>query len=221
MKQADYWTNSTRRFYEDHAADYAAATLKLSMRPAMDQFASSLSCRAWVLDLGCGGGRDLRALRERNFSAVGVDSAISLAAVARRYSGCPTVVGDLRDLPFADRVFDAAWASASLLHLRRGEVPRALGEAWRVLKPGGSFFASVKKGVGEIEDSGGRWFTFFEGDEWRELLTANGFIDGRIEVTTGVSGGNIRQMNGSWITSFARRSLISMHRGNVHGKTMR
>jgi len=220
MKEADYWATSTRRFYEDHAADYAAATLKLSMRTAMDQFVGSLSCRASVLDLGCGGGRDLRALREQAFSAIGVDWAISIAAVARRNSGCPTVVGDLRDLPFADEAFNGAWASASLLHLRRDEVPRALAEAWRVLKPGALFFASVKKGIGEIEDSEGRWFTFFERDEWGELLTANGFIDERIEVTTGVPVANIQQ-NGSWITSFARRSLISMHRGNAHGKTMR
>ena len=221
MMEADYWAHSTRRFYEEHAAEYAATTLKLSMRTAMDEFGGSLSCRASVLDLGCGGGRDLRALREGHFCAIGLDWAISIAAVARHYSGCPTVVGDLRDLPFADEAFDGAWASASLLHLRRNEVPRALAEAWRVLKPGASFFASVKKGAGEIEDSEGRWFTFFERDEWRELLATNGFIDERIEVANGFPTGNIQPTNGSWITSFARRSLMSVHRRKGHAKTMR
>lgn len=96
VREADYWAHSTRGFYEEHAAEYAATTLKLSMRTAMDEFASSLDSGASVVDLGCGGGRDLRALRLRRFSVTGVDWAISIAAIARQYSGCPAVVGDLR-----------------------------------------------------------------------------------------------------------------------------
>jgi len=218
MREADYWAHSTRGFYEEHAAEYAATTLKLSMRTAMDEFVGSLSFGALVVDLGCGGGRDLRALRLRDFSATGLDWAISIAAIARHYSGCPTVVGDLRDLPFADASFDGAWASASLLHLRREEVARALAEAWRVLKPGGLLFASLKKGTGELQDAEGRWFTFFERDEWSELLVANGFVNERSAVTSGFPEGNVEPTSGAWVTSFARRSLVPADHENSHGQ---
>ena len=175
----------------------------------MDEFASSLDSGASVVDLGCGGGRDLRALRLRKFSVTGVDWAISIAAIARDYSGCRTVVGDLRDLPFKDSAFDGAWASASLLHLRREEVARALVEARRVLKPGGVLFASVKEGTGEQQDREGRCFTFFKRAEWTDLLATNGFVAQKTSITGGLTGPSLDRTDGAsglWITSFARRS---------------
>lgn len=221
MRKADSWGDSTRGFYEKHAAEYAATTLKLSMRTAMDEFARDLDRGTLVVDLGCGAGRDLRALRARDFSATGVDWAFSIAAIARHYSGCPTVVADLRELPFKEAVFHGAWASASLLHLRRQEVALAIAEACRVLRPGGILFASVKGGRGEIRDREGRWFTLFEPDEWADLLAANGFAEHRV-----VSDAGIRKRdaaisegpNGSWITSFSRRTSMSANEGRRHGR---
>jgi ubiquinone/menaquinone biosynthesis C-methylase UbiE len=193
------------------------------MRTLMDEFVSVLNFGASVVDLGCGAGRDLRALRTRDFSAIGVDWAFSIAAIARRYSGCPTVVGDLRELPFKDTAFDGAWASASLLHLRREEVTRALFEAWRVLKPGGLLFASVKEGTGERRDGEGRWFTFFKRAEWSDLLVTNGFIEQRTLSTRGLSGPKIDLASGAsglWITSFARRSPTLANRGDGNDQTI-
>ena len=47
----------------------------------------------------------------------------------------------------------------------------------RVLKPGGSFLASVKKGTGERVDERGRHFADYQQTEWRRLLVEAGFED--------------------------------------------
>lgn len=50
-------------------------------------------------------------------------------------AGEPDVLGDARDLPFADSSVDAIWASHILEHLAVVDVGKALGEFLRVLKP--------------------------------------------------------------------------------------
>jgi predicted SAM-dependent methyltransferase len=45
--------------------------------------------------------------------------------------------GDIRDLPFKDGEVDAIWCSHTLEHLAISDVPVALAECLRVLRPGG------------------------------------------------------------------------------------
>lgn len=52
-------------------------------------------------------------------------------------AGDPDVLADARDLPFADGEVDSIWASHVLEHLAIVDVPKALAEWLRVLRPGG------------------------------------------------------------------------------------
>jgi SAM-dependent methyltransferase len=166
---------STRRFYEDHAAAYAAATLRLSMADELSDFAERLQPGDTLVDLGCGAGRDLKEFAKRGLRAVGLDISLPLAQIARDHSGCTVSVGDLRALPFETARFSAAWASASLLHFDRAGVAQALAEVRRVLHPHGLLFTSVRQGVGSGADPEGRWFAYYSLPEWRALLQEAGF----------------------------------------------
>lgn len=165
----------TIRFYEKEATGYAAATAVHSMKEPMDRFTKFLPSKALVLDLGCGGGRDLANFSRRGFSAIGLDASSELVKIAGRTSGCPVVVGDLLQLPFAGGTFDAVWASASLLHVRRSEIDRALDIVNDILVTGGLFFCSLKVGKGELRTEDSRFFTYFMPSEWEERLIRNGF----------------------------------------------
>jgi SAM-dependent methyltransferase len=194
----------TKGFYESNATAYAEATWKLSMDEQLSDFATRLAPGAAVIDLGCGAGRDLKALSERGFFAVGLDVSAQLARIARLHSDCPVVVADLRHLPIAPERFDGAWASASLLHLERNDIGQALAEIRRTLKPGGLFFASMKAGRGEQSDAQGRWFSYYELDEWRSLLEAYGLasVSLKASVQRAVS---IAHVPTTWINSISRR----------------
>lgn len=95
-----------------------------------------------VLDIGCGTGRSaLRLTQQREAKVTGVsvskeqiDRANRLAAAHGLTDRLTFEHADAMRLPYADETFDRAWAVESICHMDRA---KALGEAWRVLRPGG------------------------------------------------------------------------------------
>jgi SAM-dependent methyltransferase len=94
-----------------------------------------------VLDLGCGAGAFLTALREAGAEPVGVEIAEAAAAKARATGVEVRLVEGDGTLPFGHGEFDLVWCSEVLEH-----VPDALAllqETRRVLKPGGRLLLTV------------------------------------------------------------------------------
>ncbi len=52
-------------------------------------------------------------------------------------------VGDARQLPVASETYDGAISVAAIDHLSRADIPKALAEAARVIKPGGDFLLTI------------------------------------------------------------------------------
>jgi ubiquinone/menaquinone biosynthesis C-methylase UbiE len=95
-----------------------------------------------VLDLGCGTGVFLRAAADRGARVVGLDAAEGLLAVAReRVPEADLHVGDMQELPFGDDGFDVVTGFSSLFFA--DDMTRALSEACRVTKPGGTVLVQV------------------------------------------------------------------------------
>jgi len=130
-----------------------------------------------VLDAGCGGGRNVEYLLRCGAEVHGVDrdpAAIervrSVAArVAPTAPGGRFTVGPLAELPFADAYFDAVLCSA-VLHFAvdEAEFETMLAEMWRVLRPGGLFFARLASTIGvegAVEPLGGRWHRLPDGSD--------------------------------------------------------
>jgi SAM-dependent methyltransferase len=92
-----------------------------------------------VVDLGCGSGRMLAWNRDSGAWLVGVDVSPFFAREALGASDL--VLGDLRRLPFGDGTFDKAWSLDVFEHLSLDSLRSMLGEANRVLAPGGALFA--------------------------------------------------------------------------------
>jgi SAM-dependent methyltransferase len=93
-----------------------------------------------VLDIGCGTGQSRQLYAACAGRYVGVDLASAALAIARRkfpndeWSCC-----DARRLPFEPGSFDIVAFSSVLHHI--SDFENALGEAFRVLAPGGAAFA--------------------------------------------------------------------------------
>lgn len=193
---------STRAFYEANAEQYAQATLSQSMRPQLDRFLC-LAPDGVILDLGCGAGRDLKEMIERDRAAVGLDLSLALTQKARSVARAPVVVGDLRAPPIGSLSLAGLWASASLLHLPAREVAAALVQAHRMLRPGGVMFSSVKAGAGARLDPDGRWFMLHSSGDWADLVQMAGLQVIAVEEAPGASTSH--RIPETWINCFAVR----------------
>jgi tellurite methyltransferase len=110
-----------------------------------------------LLDAGCGGGRNLVYFLRNGYQVFGVDENAEAVSQVRRLAAqlAPDLppssfqVSDLAEIPFPDESFDAVVCSA-VLHFARDEAhfERMLDEMWRVLKPGGLFFARLASTIG-------------------------------------------------------------------------
>lgn len=199
-------SEATRAFYEENASEYAKATLDSPMAAALSGFVALLRPGDGIVDLGCGAGRDLRSFRHYGLKPIGLDYSIALCSVARRVSGVPIVAGDMRQLPFERDAFRGASAVASLLHLRRNEMRRALTEIGRVLRPEGLLFTSMKRGSGEDQDRHGRWFSYFEPEEWADQLRVCGFEPLEMKSDVEQRGNSFSTEDISWVSCLCKKS---------------
>jgi ubiquinone/menaquinone biosynthesis C-methylase UbiE len=101
-----------------------------------------------VADLGCGPGHVTGWLAAHGTSAVGIDLSPGMIEVARREQPeAQFRVGDLLSLPADDAEFGAVIAFYSIIHLAPGELPAALAEMYRVLRPGGLALVAFHAGA--------------------------------------------------------------------------
>lgn len=97
-----------------------------------------------ALEVGCGGGRFVRAIVRHCPDLEGHGCDISSEAIALASSagdGVAYMMGDLLQLPYADAQFDMVFAFDVLEHLHHPD--RGITEACRVLKQGGELHALV------------------------------------------------------------------------------
>ena len=114
-----------------------------------------------VLDAGCGLGEVSRALAQivaPNGRASGVDlNAEHLALARQRASGLGNVEyrhADITSLPFEDASFDAIYSERVFQHLRHPQT--AMGELFRVLRPGGSIVVADADHLATVVDADDR-----------------------------------------------------------------
>ena len=95
---------------------------------------------ARVLDVGCGPGQYLRLLRQRtNVLAVGADLSEGMCHEAVVHAS--VVSADAASLPFPDAAFDRVLAPHMLYHC--ADIPAAIADLRRVLRPGGTVLVVV------------------------------------------------------------------------------
>jgi ubiquinone/menaquinone biosynthesis C-methylase UbiE len=92
-----------------------------------------------VVDIGCGTGEIARALGEQGARVIGVDRPEVLSKVedAEGAARVEFLEGGAEELPVDDASADLVLFLASLHHVPAPQIPKAVGEAYRVLKPGG------------------------------------------------------------------------------------
>lgn len=138
------------RLVSDQFSPQAAAYVTSAVHAAGEDLealkAFAAECRfGRVLDLGCGGGHVSFSLAPLAGDVVAYDlsdamlAAVAKEAAARGLANVSTRQGKAEKLPFADASFDFVATRYSAHHWQ--DVPAALREVHRVLKPGGTVIA--------------------------------------------------------------------------------
>lgn len=148
-----------------------------------------------VLDAGCGSGRNLVYMLRSGYEVFGIDESEDAIRQVRQLAStlAPQLSPDnfrpepVENLSFADHSFDVVISSA-VLHFARSEEhwEAMLHEMWRVLRPGGVFFARLASSIGienQIQLLGGRRYHLPDGSDRflvdeAMLLAATAALDG-------------------------------------------
>jgi len=101
-----------------------------------------------VLEIGCGAGANLLFLAQEGFDTTGLDgSAVALKQAGSRLSArglsAQLDQGDAMDLPYSDASFDCVLDIECVYANTFADSRHILGEAHRVLKPGGLLFSKT------------------------------------------------------------------------------
>lgn len=114
-----------------------------------------------LLDLGAGGGRHTAFWAREAYVATATDvSPIAVSQVmqwaGREKLAMAAEVAEADALPFRDESFDGVLSFGVLYYMPYKRMRQAIGEIWRVLKPGGKAFVVVKSDADSRCRSGSR-----------------------------------------------------------------
>lgn len=172
--------------YGARVTDYEALPVTETQASALTRFLGGLPDAAHILDIGCGPGLHAERMRAAGFHVSAIDASPEFVAAARA-RGVDATLGSFDDITGR---FDGIWASFSLLHARKADLPRHLAAMRAALPPGGRLFLGMKLGEGEHRDSLGRLYAYYTEVELRQLLDEAGFHVDHTETgaETGLAG---------------------------------
>jgi SAM-dependent methyltransferase len=131
----------------------------------------------YVLEVGCGAGRDGLVLADGGCAYTGIDLSPAAVRICRE-QGLHALEASATDLPLADASFDAAWSMSTLMHLPGSGFDEAIGELGRVMKPGGPVAIGVwgHTRSGERTKPDGRYFRHRSDEELQAALRVLGEV---------------------------------------------
>lgn len=150
--------NTTIAYYDQNAAAFETDTLTADMTFLQDKFISYLPANSFVLDFGCGSGRDTKYFLSKNLKVKAIDGSEKMCEIAHKNTGIEIENVSFLDFDCEENCFDGIWACASILHLKLAELKIVLKKLEFALKSNGILYASFKYGENE-RIAGERFFT--------------------------------------------------------------
>ena len=160
--------NKTIEYYNKNVELFVSSTKDVEFNKMQNMLLKYLKKGDYILDLGCGSGRDSKAFLEKGFKVVSVDGSEKLCNIASSYIGQEVIFTTFQNFK-SDIKFNGIWACASLLHLPYKDLKEVIKNLRNNLKEEGYFYLSFKYGEFEGERNG-RYFTNMTEKKFRNLI---------------------------------------------------
>lgn len=184
--------NSTINYYNNNAKEFCKGTLHADMSRCRNMFLKYMVPNGHILDAGCGSGRDSKEFQELGYEVTAFDASEKICHFATEYLGQEVHCRRFEDVT-EENCYDGIWASASLLHVAKKNLPDVLARLKRALKAGGILYASFKYGETE-KMRGERSFSDFTEEQAKQLFLENGFEILEFALTGDVREGRADEM---------------------------
>lgn len=192
----------TLDYYNKNARSFAEATVDVDFYDTQKYFQNLLPEQGYILDFGCGSGRDTKYFLDKGFQVKAVDGSKELCRLAAEYTGIKVGQMLFEDLDEKE-IYDGIWACSSILHLPKTELTGVIGKMCAALKASGIIYTSFKYGEYEGERNG-RYFTDFTIENFRKFIQN---IDS-VKIEEYWITGDVRQGRGEekWLNLILRKN---------------
>ena len=160
--------DKTINYYDTNAKEFVEGTLNVDFKATQDKFINKLPAKGYILDFGCGSGRDTKYFLDKDFNAEAIDGSIELCKIASEYTNIKVRHMYFNELSIVNK-YDGIWACSSILHLSLDDLVDVFKRMSKALKDEGIIYTSFKYGDFSGERNG-RFFTDMTEDSFAKLI---------------------------------------------------
>ena len=159
---------NTLEYYNKNAKIYCDQTLVGNLQENYNKFLEHLQSNAYILDFGCGSGRDSKYFLDNGYNVKAIDGSIEMCKLASKYINQEVTCMKFEELNDIN-TYDGIWACSSILHIEKENLSDILIKMINSLKVNGVIYTSFKIGVGyEIKE--GKYYNYLTKDEMIQTL---------------------------------------------------
>lgn len=163
-----YQKYNTLEYYNKNAKLYCEQTLIGDLQENYEKFLSRLPKKAYILDFGCGSGRDSKYFIDNGYKVKAIDGSIEMCKLASKY--IEQKVDCMRFDELSDiNIYNGIWACSSILHIEKENLSNILTKMINALKVNGIIYTSFKIGKGyEVKE--GKYYNYLTKEEMELIL---------------------------------------------------
>lgn len=160
--------DTTLEYYNKNADRFVQGTFSVDFAETQERYLSKLKEGAYILDFGCGSGRDTKYFLSKGYRVDAIDGSEELCRIAGKNTGIAVKQMLFSEFDEHER-YDGIWACASVLHLSKEELKSVLKKMTAATKQNGVIYISFK--YGEFEGvRNGRYFTDFTWETFKDYM---------------------------------------------------
>ena len=168
------YDRKTVEFYNNSVAKYIAWSKNNTSFKLEKKFLSLLVKPYSIFDIGCGAGHSAVWFSRKASKVIALDPSTKMTEKLTGLPKLETITQSILKIKYHN-IFDGAWASFSLQHLKRQDQKKAFGIIYHALKHPGLFYLGIHKGEHSYRDSLGRLYVPRNEKELESELIEVGF----------------------------------------------